>query len=79
MGSSFGSIGYPGYSTVAMFAPRGFSECWGGSEERHCAPFCPCHRCTRLNSEAAYEMNAELGTHTDSPQEVAEQAVIARC
>ncbi|CAJ1896368.1 hypothetical protein HLBENOHH_03496 [Aeromonas dhakensis] len=84
IGSSFGAIGYAGYSVycASKFALRGFSEALGrelegtGIQVLHFAP-----RATRthLNSEAAYEMNAELGTHTDSPQDVAEEAVIALC
>lgn len=84
VGSSFGAIGYAGYSVycASKFALRGFSEALGrelegtGIQVLHFAP-----RATRthLNSEAAYEMNAELGTHTDSPQDVAEEAVIALC
>lgn len=84
VGSSFGAIGYAGYSVycASKFALRGFSEALGrelegtGIQVLH---FAPRATRTRLNSEAAYEMNAELGTHTDSPQEVAEEAVIALC
>ncbi|WDF93696.1 SDR family oxidoreductase [Aeromonas dhakensis] len=82
IGSSFGAIGYAGYSVycASKFALRGFSEALGrelegtGIQVLH---FAPRATRTRLNSEAAYEMNAELGTHTDSPQDVAEEAVIA--
>lgn len=82
VGSSFGAIGYAGYSVycASKFALRGFSEALGrelegtGIQVLH---FAPRATRTRLNSEAAYEMNAELGTHTDSPQDVAEEAVIA--
>ncbi|MFM4739456.1 SDR family oxidoreductase [Aeromonas veronii] len=84
MGSSLGSIGYPGYSVycASKFALRGFSEALGrelegsGIKVLH---FAPRATRTKLNSEAAYEMNAALGTQTDSPQEVAEEAVIALC
>lgn len=84
IGSSFGAIGYAGYSVycASKFALRGFSEALGrelegtGIQVLH---FAPRATRTRLNSEAAYEMNAELGTHTDSPQDVAEEAVIALC
>ena len=84
VGSSFGAIGYAGYSVycASKFALRGFSEALGrelegtGIQVLH---FAPRATRTRLNSEAAYEMNAELGTHTDSPQDVAEEAVIALC
>lgn len=82
VGSSFGAIGYAGYSVycASKFALRGFSEALGrelegtGIQVLH---FAPRATRTRLNSEAAYEMNVELGTHTDSPQDVAEEAVIA--
>ncbi|MGR1196705.1 SDR family oxidoreductase [Aeromonas hydrophila] len=84
VGSSFGAIGYAGYSVycASKFALRGFSEALGrelegtGIQVLH---FAPRATRTRLNSEAAYEMNAKLGTHTDSPQDVAEEAVIALC
>lgn len=84
IGSSFGAIGYAGYSVycASKFALRGFSEALGrelegtGIKVLH---FAPRATRTRLNSEAAYEMNAELGTQTDSPQDVAEAAVIALC
>lgn len=84
VGSSFGAIGYAGYSVycASKFALRGFSEALGrelegtGIQVLH---FAPRATRTRLNSEAAYEMNAELGTRTDSPQDVAEEAVIALC
>ncbi|MCS3767412.1 short-subunit dehydrogenase [Aeromonas hydrophila] len=84
VGSSFGAIGYAGYSVycASKFALRGFSEALGrelegtGIQVLH---FAPRATRTRLNSEAAYEMNAELGTHTDSPQDVAEEAIIALC
>ncbi|MGL5030006.1 MAG: SDR family oxidoreductase [Aeromonas sp.] len=84
IGSSLGSIGYPGYSVycASKFALRGFSEALGrelegsGIKVLHFAP-----RATRttLNSAAAFDMNAALGTHTDTPQLVAEEAVIALC
>ncbi|MGE4392766.1 MAG: SDR family oxidoreductase [Aeromonas sp.] len=84
IGSSLGAIGFAGYSVycASKFAMRGFSESLGrelegtGIKVLHFAP-----RATRthLNSEAAYAMNAELGTRTDSPQDVAEEAVIALC
>lgn len=84
VGSSFGAIGYAGYSVycASKFALRGFSEALGREQEGtgiQVLHFAPRATRTRLNSEAAYEMNAELGTHTDSPQDVAEEAVIALC
>ncbi len=83
VGSSFGAIGYAGYSVycASKFALRGFSERSAASRRNRHPGAALCSRATRtrLNSEAAYEMNAELGTHTDSPQDVAEEAVIALC
>lgn len=84
IGSSFGSIGYPGYSVycASKFALRGFSEALGRELEGtgiQVQYFAPRATRTRLNSEAAYEMNAELGTRTDSPQDVAEAVVNALC
>ncbi|MGY3925861.1 SDR family oxidoreductase [Aeromonas simiae] len=80
VGSSFGGIGYPGYSVycASKFAIRGFSEALGrelagsGIKVLHFAP-----RATRthLNAPEVYAMNAELGTHTDTPEEVADQLV----
>lgn len=80
IGSSFGAIGYAGYSAycASKFAMRGFSEALGrelegsGIKVLHFAP-----RATRthLNSPDVYAMNVALGTQTDSPDEVAEWAV----
>lgn len=82
IGSSFGSIGYPGYSVycASKFALRGFSEALGRELEGtgiKVLYFAPRATRTRLNSEAAYEMNNELGTRSDSPQRVAEAVLHA--
>lgn len=82
IGSSFGAIGYPGYSVycASKFALRGFSEALhrelhgSGIQVLH---FAPRATRTRLNSEAAYALNAEIGTQTDSADFVAAQAVDA--
>ena len=84
IGSSLGAIGFAGYSVycASKFAMRGFSESPGagaGGTRHQGAALCPRATRTHLNSEAAYAMNAELGTRTDSPQDVAEEAVIALC
>lgn len=84
IGSSFGSIGYPGYSVycASKFALRGFSEALGRELEGtgiHVLHFAPRATRTRLNSEAVCKMNDELGTRTDSPQGVAEAVVNALC
>ena len=82
IGSSFGGIGYPGYSVycASKFALRGFSEALGreladtGIKVLYFAP-----RATRtsLNSEAVYALNAELGTQTDPAEIVAAHAIEA--
>ncbi|MGL4270631.1 MAG: SDR family oxidoreductase [Plesiomonas sp.] len=76
IGSSFGGIGYPGYSVycAAKFGLHGFSQALArelhgsGISVSYIAP-----RATRtdLNSPEVYAMNAELGNHTDSVEAVA--------
>ena len=81
IGSTFGSIGHPGFSTycASKFGLRGFSEALGreladtGIRVCYLAP-----RATRtdLNGPAVNALNDALGTRSDSPQVVA-AAVIA--
>ena len=76
IGSTFGSIGYPGFSAycASKFGLRGFTEALrrelDGSavQVSYIAP-----RATRteLNSDAVVAMNAELGTAMDDPDAVA--------
>lgn len=76
IGSTFGSIGYPGFSAycASKFGLRGFTEALrrelDGSTVRvsYIAP-----RATRtdLNSDAVVKMNAALGTAMDDPEAVA--------
>lgn len=78
LGSTFGSIGYPGFAAycASKFALRGFSEALrrelAGSPVRvlYLAP-----RATRtaMNSDALVALNAALGVAMDDPREVAER------
>lgn len=78
VGSTFGSIGYPGFSvySASKFALRGFTQALAreyadtGVRVRYFAP-----RATRtaLNSSAVEAMNAELGVAMDDPDTVADE------
>lgn len=78
IGSSFGGLGYPGFSAycASKFALRGFSEALrrelsdGNIQVAYLAPRAT-H--TALNSDAIYAMNRELGTAVDEPEVVAAQ------
>ncbi|WP_075180412.1 SDR family oxidoreductase [Pantoea sp. 1.19] len=82
VGSSFGSIGYAGFSVycASKFALRGFSEALRrelagtGLEVLY---FAPRATQTAINSAAVNAMNSELGTRSDTPEYVARQIVIA--
>lgn len=77
LGSSFGGIGYPGFSAycASKFALRGFTEALRreladtGVQVAYLAP-----RATRtaLNSPAVCAMNDALGNATDPPERVAD-------
>jgi len=77
IGSTFGSIGYPGFAAYCAnkFGLRGFSEALrreladSSVKVLYLAP-----RATRteMNSTAVNEMNAELGNAMDSPEVVAQ-------
>lgn len=78
IGSSFGSLGYPGFSAycASKFALRGFSEALRRelSDSRiQVAHLAPRATNTGLNSDAVYAMNRELGTAIDEPERVAAQ------
>lgn len=82
MGSAFGAIGYPGYSVycAGKAGLRGFSEALGrelAGSGLAVLYFAPRATRTEFNSPATVELNAALGNHTDSPEWVAEQALIA--
>ena len=76
IGSSFGGLGYPGFSAycASKFALRGFAEALrreladSNVQVAHLAP-----RATRtaINSAAVCAMNAELGYAMDAPDRVA--------
>ncbi len=80
IGSTFGSIGYPGFSSycASKFGLRGFSE----SLRRELSDstvqvlyFAPRATETPLNSSAVQALNDELNNRTDSPQKVAANLV----
>lgn len=82
MGSAFGAIGYPGYSVycAGKAGLRGFSEALGrelAGSDLEVLYFAPRATRTEFNSPATVELNAALGNHTDSPEWVAGQALIA--
>lgn len=77
VGSTFGSIGHPGFTTYcsSKFGLRGFSE----ALRRELADtsvkvfyLAPRATATSLNSDAVNALNQALGNKTDSPQQVAE-------
>lgn len=78
IGSSFGSLGYPGFSVycASKFALRGFTEALrrelsdGNIQIAHLAPRATN---TSLNSDAVCAMNREMGTAMDEPDLVAAQ------
>jgi short-subunit dehydrogenase len=76
IGSAFGAIGFPGYSAycASKFALRGFAEALG--REYADTPlkvhyFAPRATATTMNDDRVRRMNAELGTSSDTPWEVA--------
>lgn len=82
IGSSLGSIGYPGYSVycATKFAIRGFSEALNrelaGSGIK-VLYFAPRATQTSINSDAVNAMNKELGTKSDTAESVAREVVTA--
>ncbi len=76
IGSSFGSLGYPGFSVycASKFALRGFSEALRrelSDSKIQVAYLAPRATNTRLNSNAVCAMNRELGNAMDDPDVVA--------
>ncbi len=76
IGSSFGGLGYPGFSAycASKFALRGFSEALRrelGDTNIQVAYLAPRATNTSLNSDAVCAMNKELGNAMDSPELVA--------
>lgn len=82
IGSTFGSIGFAGYTTysASKFALRGFSEALRreltgtGVGVTYIAPR---GTKTALNSDALYKVSKKLGFHFDKPEDVASQIVRA--
>ncbi|MEA9393268.1 SDR family oxidoreductase [Acerihabitans sp. TG2] len=82
IGSSFGGIGYPGYSIycASKFALRGFSEALGrelASTGINVLYFAPRATRTPLNTASVNALNSALGNRVDSAEWVAQQAVLA--
>lgn len=76
LGSSFGSLGYPGYSVycASKFALRGFSEAMRrelSDSPIQVAYLAPRATQTDLNSARVNAMNQELGNAVDAPEVVA--------
>jgi short-subunit dehydrogenase len=82
IGSTFGSIGYPGYSAycASKFGLRGFSEALG--RELSDSPVqvlyvAPRATVTAMNSAPVNALNKTLGNRMDSPRSVAAQIIMA--
>ena len=80
IGSSFGGLGYPGFSVycASKFALRGFSEALRrelGDSRIQVAYLAPRATNTNLNNEAICALNKELGNATDEPDWVAKKVV----
>ena len=80
VGSIFGSIGYPGSSIycASKFGIRGFTEALNRElmdTKVSVSYFAPRATNTAINNEKVVEMNNELGTKMDSPEDVAEAFV----
>lgn len=78
IGSSFGGIGYPGFSAycASKFALRGFTEALRrelGDSPIQVAHLAPRATRTSINSAAVCAMNEALGNTMDPPEVVAEQ------
>lgn len=80
VGSSFGGIGYPGFSgyCASKFGLRGFTQAinreWAGS--RVTASYvAPRAMSTGINSAAVNELNEQLGNRVDEPSKIAAQII----
>lgn len=79
IGSTFGSIGYPGYSAycASKFGLRGFTEALRrelADTDMRILYFAPRATATRLNSDIVVRMNRELGNKMDAANDVAMKA-----
>ncbi len=82
LGSTFGSIGYPGFTAycASKFALRGFSEALRrelADSQIKVLYIAPRATRTAMNSADVVAMNNELKVEMDDPQEVARQIVHA--
>lgn len=82
LGSTFGSIGYPGFTAycASKFALRGFSEALRrelADSQIKVLYIAPRATRTAMNSADVVAMNDELKVEMDDPQEVARQIVHA--
>ena len=80
IGSTFGSIGYPGFVAycASKFGLRGFTEALRrelGGINVDVAYIAPRATRTEINTDAVYDMNKELGVMMDEPDAVAMQVV----
>lgn len=80
IGSTFGNIGYPGYTAycASKFGLRGFSEALRrelAQTDTRVLYFAPRATNTTLNPEHVVALNQELGNVMDAPDAVAQQAV----
>ncbi|MGX5220612.1 SDR family oxidoreductase [Pseudomonas segetis] len=78
LGSTFGSIGYPGFTAycASKFALRGFSEALRrelADTQIKVLYFAPRATQTRMNSDTVVAMNNELKVAMDAPETVAAQ------
>jgi short-subunit dehydrogenase len=81
IGSTFGSIGHPGFTAycASKFGLRGFTE----ALQRELADtrikvsyLAPRATQTELNSDAVRSLNKALGNHTDTPDQVARELMV---
>jgi short-subunit dehydrogenase len=82
IGSTFGSIGYPGFATysASKFGLRGFSEALRRELSSSTIKVCyiaPRATQTAINSDQVNKMNTALGTQMDDVNSVAEQILEA--
>lgn len=80
VGSTFGSIGYPGFTAycASKFGLKGFSEALSrelSDTKVSIRYFAPRATQTKLNTDQALEMNKALANGVDSPELVAEALV----
>lgn len=80
IGSTFGVIGYPGFSSYSAtkFALRGFSQALArelGDTNIRVRYFAPRATNTGLNTGAVNALNSEMGVSVDSPEIVAKKFV----